>query len=116
MKNQSGFTLVEMLVVAAIIGILLAIAIPNLLKARISSNEANARKLLQVLRDAESLYANQDINNDGTFNYTDLIGNSSTANSLICPELPCVPRDALIDDSFDGAVATGAISQCNDSK
>jgi len=116
MKNQSGFTLVEMLVVAAIIGILLAIAIPNLLKARISSNEANARKAMQVLRDAESLYANQDINNDGTFNYTDLIGNSSTANSLICPELPCDPRDALIDDSFDGAVATGAISQCNDSK
>jgi prepilin-type N-terminal cleavage/methylation domain-containing protein len=60
-KGEKGFTLIELLVVAAIIGILLAIAIPNLIKARMSANEASARKSMQTLRDAEGEYFEQDL-------------------------------------------------------
>jgi len=59
--NNEGVTLIELMIVAGIISILLAIAVPNLLRTRISANEANARKAIQTLRDAEYEYFEQEL-------------------------------------------------------
>ena len=103
-SSQYGFTLIELLVVAAIIAILLAIAIPNLIKARISANEANARKAMQTLRDAEYEFFEQDLDGDGKRDFTSLIGTLNTDDSLRSPEGSGTEFDALIDFSFEAAV------------
>ena len=81
--NRKGFTLVEIMIVVAIIALLAAIAVPNLLTARRTANEAAAKATVRSLSTAAEVFSTS---NSGTYpaNLAELTQFISSAGSY-CP-------------------------------
>ncbi len=67
--TKRGFTLIELMIVIAIISIIAAIAIPNLMQARKHGNEANAIGALKTIVTAETMFNQKDAESDGNLDY-----------------------------------------------
>jgi len=115
MRNK-GFTLIELMIVIAIIAIIAAIAIPSLLRSRMAANETAAVGACKAFATAENIYRRTDWTGGGTLEFAHGLGGPTltavtTGDALYETKGQAAATPGLIDSAFgkaEGNPANGA--------